>query len=121
MKVKPVVAMGLLMPGAVWKKHGLRHPLGENFEGFADIVPNAVPPAAFAEAERAVTPELVAEGLCAGSVDEIVEEVKPLVGAGLRHVVMWNVGPLATGGSPADLVRQARLIRRLRKLETNGA
>lgn len=120
MKVKPVSALGLLMPGAVWRKHGLQHPLGENFEGFADIIPNAVPPSAFAEAERVVTPELINEGISAGTVDEIVDEVKPLVDAGLRHVVIWNVGPLATGGGPGDLVKQAQLIRRLRKLETNG-
>ena len=120
-KVKPVAALGLLMPGAVWKKHGLTHPLGENFEGFADIIPNAVPPAAYAEAERVATPDLVNEGICAGTVDEIVDEVTPLVRAGLRHVVLWNIGPLATGGGPLDLVRQTHLIRRLRKLQTNGA
>ena len=121
MKVKPVAALGLLLPGAAWKKHGLRHPLGENYEGFADIIPNAVPPAAFAEAERVATPELVNEGLFVGTVDDIVAEVTPLVAAGLRHVVLWNIGPLATGGGPGDLVKQAQLIRRLRKLETNGA
>jgi phthiodiolone/phenolphthiodiolone dimycocerosates ketoreductase len=121
MKVKPVAAMGLLMPGAVWKKHGLTHPLGETFEGFADIIPNAVPPAAYAEAERVVTPDLISEGITAGSVDEIVEQVKPLVAAGLRHVVIWNIGPLATGGSPAELFRQAQLVRRLHALQTNGA
>jgi phthiodiolone/phenolphthiodiolone dimycocerosates ketoreductase len=121
MKVKPVTAMGLLMPGAVWKKHGLTHPLGETFEGFADIIPNAVPAAAYAEAERVVTQDLISEGLTAGSVDEIVDQVKPLVAAGLRHVVMWNIGPLATGGSPVELFRQAQLVRRLRKLQTNGA
>ncbi|MBI3767094.1 MAG: LLM class flavin-dependent oxidoreductase [Deltaproteobacteria bacterium] len=121
MKVKPVAAMGLLMPGAVWKTHGLRHPLGETFEGFADIIPNAVPPAALAEAERVVTRDLVGEALFAGTVDEIVEEVKPLVAAGVRHVVMWNIGPLATGGGAGDLIRQTQLIRRLRKLQTNGA
>jgi phthiodiolone/phenolphthiodiolone dimycocerosates ketoreductase len=121
MKVKPVTAMGLLLPGAMWKTHGLRHPLGETFEGFADIIPNAVPPAALAEAERVVTPALVGEALYAGTVDEIVEEVKPLVAAGMRHVVMWNIGPLATGGGAGDLIRQAQLIRRLRKLQTNGA
>jgi phthiodiolone/phenolphthiodiolone dimycocerosates ketoreductase len=120
-KVKPVAALGLLMPGAVWKKHGLAHPLGETFEGFADIIPNAVPAAAYAEAERVVTPGLIQEGITAGTVDEIVDEIKPLVAAGLRHVVMWNIGPLATGGSPVDMIRQAQLVRRLRALQTNGA
>jgi len=121
MKVKPVIALGLLMPGAAWKKHGLKHPLGDDFEGFADIIPNAVPPAAYAEAERSVTPELLSDSVFAGTVDEIVDEVKPLVAAGLRHVVVWNIGPLGTGGGPGDIVKQAQLIRRLRKLTTNGA
>jgi phthiodiolone/phenolphthiodiolone dimycocerosates ketoreductase len=120
-KVKPAAAMALLMPGPVWKKHNLTHPLGENFEGFPDIIPNEVPRAALADAERQVTPELLNEGVCAGTVDEIVDEVKPLVGAGLRHAIMWNIGPLATGGGPGDLVRQAQLIWRLKKLQTNGA
>jgi phthiodiolone/phenolphthiodiolone dimycocerosates ketoreductase len=121
LKVKPVGAMALLMPGAVWKKVGLRHPLGEGYEGFADIIPNEVPPQAFAEAERQVRPELLNEAIFAGSVDEVVEEVKPYVAAGMKHVVMWNIGPLATGGGAGDLIRQTQLIRRLKKLETNGA
>jgi phthiodiolone/phenolphthiodiolone dimycocerosates ketoreductase len=117
MKVKPASAMSLLLAGAVWKKHGLTHPLGEDFEGFADIVPNDVPPQAFAEAEKHVTPELLGDGISAGTVDEVVAELKPLIAAGLKHVVMWNVGPLATGGSPVDMVRQAQLIWKLKKLE----
>jgi len=30
--------------------------------------------------------------------------------------VIWNIGPLATGASAADLLRLAVLIRRLKKL-----
>lgn len=120
-KVKPVATMGLLMPGAVWKKHGLRHPLGDEYEGFADIIPNEVPPAALAEAERVVTPELINDGVFAGTVTEVVEEVKPFVAAGLKHVIIWNIGPLATGGGPADIVRQTQIVWRLKKLQTNGA
>jgi phthiodiolone/phenolphthiodiolone dimycocerosates ketoreductase len=120
-KVKPAAAMALLIPGPVWKKHNLAHPLGESFEGFPDIIPNEVPPSALADAERLVTPELLNEGVCAGTVDEIVDEVKPLVAAGMRHLVMWNVGPIATGGGAADIVRQTQLIWRLKKLQTNGA
>jgi phthiodiolone/phenolphthiodiolone dimycocerosates ketoreductase len=117
MKVKPATAMSLLMAGAAWKKHGLTHPLGESFEGFADIVPNEVPLEAFAAAEKQVTPELLGDGICAGTVDEVVAEVAPLVAAGLKHVVMWNVGPLASGGGPADMVRQTQLIWKLKKLQ----
>lgn len=119
-KVKPASGLSLLLPGAVWKKHGLAHPLGEAFEGFADIVPNEVSADALAAAERQITPELLGAGLFAGTVDEVVAELRPLVAAGLRHVILWNVGPLASGGSPLDLVRQTQLIWRLKKLETGG-
>lgn len=120
LKVKPAAAMAMLLPGAVWKKHGLAHPLGETFEGFADIVPNDISLDALAAAERLVTPELLADGVTAGTVDEVVDEIRPLVAAGLRHVVLWNVGPLASGGSPADMVRQTQLVWKLKKLQTNG-
>jgi phthiodiolone/phenolphthiodiolone dimycocerosates ketoreductase len=121
LKVKPAAAMTLLVPGAVWKRQGLAHPLGDDFEGFGDIIPNAVPAAAIAAAERAITPDLINAAVYAGSVDEVVAEVAPLVGAGLRHVVLWNIGPLATGGGPADLFRQAQLIWRLKRLRPSGA
>ncbi len=120
LKVKPATAMAMLLAGAVWKKHGLTHPLGESFEGFGDILPNDIPLAAFAAAEKQVTPELLGDGLCAGTVDEVVAEVAPLMAAGLKHVVMWNIGPLASGGGPADMVRQTQLIWKLKKLQTNG-
>jgi phthiodiolone/phenolphthiodiolone dimycocerosates ketoreductase len=120
-KVKPAAAMSLLLPGAVWKRHGLTHPLGADYEGFPEIVPNALPPAAFAAAEREVTPELLGDGICAGTVDEVLAEVRPLVAAGLKHIVLLNVGPLASGGGPGDLVQQTQLIWRLKKLQTNGA
>ena len=67
-------------------------------------------------ARRQVTPELIGDGVVAGSIDEVVSEVRALVDVGLRHVVIWNVGPLANGASPRDLLQLAVLIRRLRKL-----
>jgi phthiodiolone/phenolphthiodiolone dimycocerosates ketoreductase len=120
LKVKPAAAMAMLLAGAVWKKHGLTHPLGADFEGFGDILPNEVPLDAFAAAEKQVTPELLGDGLCAGTVDEVVAYVASLMDAGLQHVVMWNVGPLATGGGPADMVRQAQLIWKLKKLQARS-
>jgi phthiodiolone/phenolphthiodiolone dimycocerosates ketoreductase len=121
MKVRPAVAMGVLMPGATWKKHGLRHPLGDDYEGFADIIPNEVPLEALAETERAVTPELLGDGVYAGSVSEVVGELTPMLAAGMKHVVIWNIGLLATGGTPIDLVRQTQLVWRLKKLQVSGA
>jgi len=116
MKVPATAAMSLLLPGAVWRKHGMEHPLGEDFEGFADFVPEEVTPAQIDAARRAATPELIGDGVVAGSVDEVVAEIRQLVDVGLQHVVIWNIGPLATGASLRGLLQLAALIRRLRRL-----
>jgi phthiodiolone/phenolphthiodiolone dimycocerosates ketoreductase len=115
-RVPVAAALAMLLPGALWQRHGLRHPLGDAFEGFPDFVPEEITPAQIEAAQRQVTPALLADGVFAGSVDEVVDELRPLVAAGLRHVVIWNIGPVAAGASPVDFVRLARLIRRLRRL-----
>jgi phthiodiolone/phenolphthiodiolone dimycocerosates ketoreductase len=118
LKIPAAGAMAMLLPGAVWTRHGLKHPLAEDFEGFADFVPEQVTPAQIEDAQRQVTPELLGDGVFAGSIDEVINEIRPFVDAGLRHVVIWNIGPLATGAGPADLLKLAVLVRRLRRIET---
>jgi phthiodiolone/phenolphthiodiolone dimycocerosates ketoreductase len=115
-RTKIVGAMLLLLPGALWRKHGLDHPLGADFEGFPDFVPEEVTAEQIDRAYSQATPELLGDGVVAGNVDEAVAEIRPLVAAGLRHVVIWNVGPLASGAGAVDLLRLAVLIRRLRRL-----
>jgi phthiodiolone/phenolphthiodiolone dimycocerosates ketoreductase len=115
-KIPAAGALAMLLPGALWSHHGLRHPLGDGFEGFADFVPEEVSAARITAARHQVTPELLADGVFAGSVDEVLAELRPFVAAGLRHVVIWNVGPLVAGATVADLLRQALLVRRLRRL-----
>jgi phthiodiolone/phenolphthiodiolone dimycocerosates ketoreductase len=116
LRIPAAGAMTMLLPGALWAKHGLQHPLGNDFEGFPDFVPEEITPAQIDAARRQATPELLGEGIVAGNVNEVVAEVRALVEAGLRHVVIWNLGPL-TGAGAGDLVRLAVLIRRLRRLE----
>jgi phthiodiolone/phenolphthiodiolone dimycocerosates ketoreductase len=118
-RTKIVGAMLLLLPGALWRKHGLDHPLGADFEGFPDFVPEEVTAEHIESANRQATPELLGDGVIAGSIDEVADEIRGLVGAGLRHVVLWNVGPLASGAGPADLLRLGALVRRLRRIPVN--
>jgi phthiodiolone/phenolphthiodiolone dimycocerosates ketoreductase len=109
-------ALAMLLPGPLWTRHGLRHPLGDEFEGFPEFVPEEVTAAQIENARRQVTPELIGDAVFAGSVRDVVDELRPLVAAGLRHVVIWNVGPLVSGANPADIARLALLVQRLRKL-----
>jgi phthiodiolone/phenolphthiodiolone dimycocerosates ketoreductase len=121
MKVRAVGALAMALPGALWARHGLQHPLGETFEGFPEFVPETVSREQIDSACRQVTEELLADGVYAGSVDEVVDEVRPLVAVGLRHVVIWNIGPLATGASAAGLLQLWSLVRKLKKLQVDAS
>lgn len=120
-RLRAAGALAMLLPGALWAKHGLRHPIAEDYEGFPQFVPEEMTPAQLESSMRQLTPELLGDGVFAGSVDEVVDELRPLVGAGLRHVVIWNIGPLATGGSAAEMWRLWQLVRRLRRMEVSVA
>lgn len=120
LKVPAAAAMCMLLPGPLWTTHRLRHPLGDDYEGFAQFVPEEITAAQIADARRQVTPDLLGAGVFAGSVDEVFAELKPLVDAGLRHVVLLDVGAVATGGTAGGFVKLFQLMRRLKRLPVSG-
>jgi phthiodiolone/phenolphthiodiolone dimycocerosates ketoreductase len=105
----------LALPASVWKEHGEDHPLGGS-RAFSDFRPEEVTAAAVDDTRRRATPELVAAGVFAGSAAEVASEVRPLVDAGLRHLVLSNVGPGFRGVRAIDLLRLATLIHRLKQI-----
>lgn len=116
MKSRLGAALALLLPAEVWRAHGKVHPLGADHKGFIEIVPPRVTDEQLDQAVRDVTPEMIDEALFAGSPAEICEQVRPLVDAGARHLIVSNGGAALTGGKPIDIVRLGSLIRKLRRL-----
>ena len=114
-KMPSSAVLAMQLPGAVWATHGLRHPMGERFEGFADFLPEQVTLGQVDAAHRQLTPELLEEGCLAGNLDEVTAAVRALVDAGLCHLVLWNFGP-PSGAVAAALVRLAQLLRRLKRI-----
>jgi phthiodiolone/phenolphthiodiolone dimycocerosates ketoreductase len=105
----------LALPSRLWERHGLRHPLGED-RAFGDALPDEATPEALAEVRRRATPALLGDGIFAGSVGDVVAEVRALVEAGLRHAVISFIGPGVRGARAGDLVRLGALVRWLRAL-----
>jgi phthiodiolone/phenolphthiodiolone dimycocerosates ketoreductase len=116
MKSRLGASMTLLLPAEAWAAHGKVHPLGADHKGFIDIVPTRVTDEHIDEAQRTMSAELLEGSLYAGNAAEIRDELAPLVGAGARHLIIANMGPALTGGSPRDMLRLASLIRKLRRL-----
>jgi phthiodiolone/phenolphthiodiolone dimycocerosates ketoreductase len=109
---------GLLIPAADWRRHGLRHPMGDDFNGFQDIIPQVIDEQTVLSYTADVPVSLLRDGLLAGTPDEIVDQVAEWRGFGLEYGVFANAGfmqpslknSLASG--PAFI----QALRRLRKL-----
>jgi len=92
---RPVRFIGLLFPDAVWQLFGRSHPLGEDFRGFLDIIPDSYDRQTLDAAVDAVPMELL-ELLFWGTPDQLVDRFRALGGAGLRHIVPMLASPLVS-------------------------
>ena len=104
------------LAGAVWRKHGLDHPMGDDFAGQIELVPAATPRELVETAMERMTPELLLEQYYFGSPDQIADAVAPLVDAGCRHFVLANMGGNFTGRGSADFASMATLTERLKNM-----
>jgi phthiodiolone/phenolphthiodiolone dimycocerosates ketoreductase len=77
----------LLAPAESWRKVGLTHPFGEGFRGNIDFLPETHTKAELDAAIEDVPIEAAQIGLFVGTPDDIVEQLRPFVAAGMRYVV----------------------------------
>lgn len=100
LETTPVRFFGLFLPDQIWQLFGLRHPLGENFRGYMDLLPESYDRATVEAAIDAVPVEMM-EGVFWGTPDQIVAKVRAFGDAGLRHFVPLmlsaTVSPEAAG------------------------
>lgn len=79
---------GLLFSADVWRLFGAKHPFGEQFRGYLDIIPESYDRATLDEAIAAV-PQALIELSIWGTPQQIVQKLRAFGEAGLRHVVPW--------------------------------
>ena len=108
------MAMGL--PPEIWRECGVEHPMGDDFQGFLDIVPSRVTPEDVDRALAGLKPELLDRLFFMGRPEQILEEAAPLASAGCSHFIVANMGAAFTGNGISDIVAMARLMRSLRRL-----
>ncbi len=88
--------VGLTFPAEVFERHGLTHPLGSQFKGFADFIPESYSEEELDHALDQITPEFLAQTVIWGSPDTLAEYFRQLGEGGLRHVVLTPVSALAS-------------------------
>ena len=83
---KAVRFFGLVLPAEAWLAFGLRHPLGEDFRGFVDLLPESYDRPTVEAAIAAVPRELVEGQMFWGTPAQVVARLRAFGEAGLRYV-----------------------------------
>lgn len=117
---KYVAYLALGLPGTVWKECGLEHPLGEECEGFVEMVPARVNQGPVEAALRRLRPELLDRLLYMGTPRDILAEAAPLAGAGCRHFIIANMGAAFMGEGVRDFLCAAQLTRLIKRLNDSA-
>lgn len=104
------LARGLALAGSseMWEKAGLSHPLGKDFDGLRDYVPEWYTPEELEEAMSHFDIDVVHDVVVHGTVDEVTSKITPFIDAGMEHLVMGNTSSLG-GLEYLDMARRNML------------
>ena len=98
-----------------WQAVGLEHPFGPSFRGFVDFIPETVDRSALETAMDEVPGELLRSGVLWGTADDVVDAVRGLGDAGLRHISLIPLSyPISRKLAAYFWWALARIIRGLR-------
>ena len=74
---------------AEWRKVGARHPLGEDFRGIVDWMPERYDRQTLQEALASVPPALIGSALLWGTPEQVVDKLRAFGEVGVRHVGLY--------------------------------
>jgi phthiodiolone/phenolphthiodiolone dimycocerosates ketoreductase len=111
-------ASALAAPAETWARHGVEHPLGADFSGVHDLVPQTIDEHTALSYTAKVPASLMRELTFNGTPDEVVDQVAQWRDHGLGYLNVINASPLnprLRKGLAAN-VPYVRTLRRLKKL-----
>ena len=111
-------AIALIVPGQVWAKHGVRHPLGHDFSGAQDLIPQTLDEQTVLSYIRRVPVSMLKDVLLTGTPDEVIDQAAEWRDHGVRYLVASNVSHLQPnlGKSVASVAPFFKILRGLKKL-----
>jgi phthiodiolone/phenolphthiodiolone dimycocerosates ketoreductase len=114
----PMKAFALDAPAELWACLGASHPLGDDFTGAQDIIPQALDEQTVLSLTADVPPTLLKECLLTGTPGDVVDHVAEWRDHGVQYAVIGNISgvqPSLRRGLAASLPL-TRILRGLRKL-----
>ncbi|OBA99037.1 photosystem I reaction center subunit VIII [Mycobacteriaceae bacterium 1482268.1] len=78
----------------VWARHGVEHPLGKDFSGAQDFLPQTLDESTALSYARRVPASLLRDSVLNGTPDEVIEQAAQWRDHGVRYLVAANVSIL---------------------------
>ena len=85
-----VKSVALAAPAEAWLRHGVEHPLGADFSGVQDLVPQTIDEQTALEYTARVPASLMKEICFHGTADEVLDQVAEWRDHGLRYLLVIN-------------------------------
>jgi phthiodiolone/phenolphthiodiolone dimycocerosates ketoreductase len=114
----PMKAFALNLPAYVWARHGARHPLGDDFTGAQDFIPQTLDEQTVLSYTADIPPSLLTELILSGTPDEILDRAAEWRDHGMRYAVMNNLSSLQPSlrRGLAATIPFTKILRGLRRL-----
>ena len=105
-------------PAKDWALYGAEHPMGPDFKGVQDLIPQLIDEETALSYVSKAPRELITDLFAVGMPDEIVDQFAEFRDQGLRCLVVGNMGALhpKLSKSAAATTPYVKVLRRLRKL-----
>lgn len=111
-------AFALIIPGQMWADHGVQHPLGHDFAGAQDLIPQMLDEETVLSYTKNVPVSLLKDALLAGTPNEVIDQAAQWRDHGARYLVVNNLSylqPTVQKGL-ASSAPFFNILRRLKKL-----
>ena len=111
-------AFALYIPAEMWASHGVEHPLGEDFSGGQDLIPQTLDEQTVLSYARRVPVSLLKEALLTGTPEDVIDQAAEWRDHGMRYLVVCNVSILQPSlrKSSAASAPFFKILRGLKKL-----
>lgn len=113
-----VKTFALNLPAAVWAAHGGSHPMGDDFSGAQDLLPQTLDEATVLKHLAAVPRSLLRTAMLTGRPDEVLEQARVWRDHGVEHLVVCDISALQPSlrRGLAAMVPFHRILRGIRRL-----
>jgi phthiodiolone/phenolphthiodiolone dimycocerosates ketoreductase len=101
-----------------WARHGVQHPLGEDFSGTQDLIPQTMDEHTVLSYTAQVPVSLLKEAVLTGTPDDVIDQAAQWRDHGLRYAVVLNLSTLQPSlrRGLAASIPLATILRGLKKL-----